>query len=419
MQGDALHKYDGPAHITEKNIEHAKKRERELLEKREQMAVFAEEEGKKYLHHEQVEMLREMGPPWSWMHQFTSQNCRDKSYNFIEQESIASDETPPDSSDESFDFDQEKYISPGESEVKLPIDEPLDELEKILFCTEQNPCSDEDDGESDTKKLPENVLKEVAEVLTEAQSEGKIDISNTSSIVSFLRKDEICVLHRASKKARVINYAPLRKFLKEAEEQGIVFHDIEELLQYFKDHCDRGADLYANELEEIIYEPEDPIHMAERIPVDDKEITEECEIPLTDIREYLPEGEFFPEDKPSDAVQPKPAPTPSAKSSAHDRPTTPELSIEVAFDDSNIEVDEKIRAKEIPEPMILGLVDVPPRPEEEEEQSLEEQSHITTTATTAIDSYSDISSKPYSSCEFSEDGVPTIPKDHIEVCVSI
>jgi hypothetical protein len=63
---------------------------------------------------EHCDMLREIGAPWNWLHNFTSHNCRYKSYNFLENSALKSAETIAvtaddvedydESSDESFDY---------------------------------------------------------------------------------------------------------------------------------------------------------------------------------------------------------------------------------------------------------------------------------------------------------------------------
>lgn len=67
-----------------------------------------EENARMTIQQECCSMLKEIGPPWNWLHNFTSHNCRQKSYNFLEHVAMTAgdDEVAEEegSSDESFDY---------------------------------------------------------------------------------------------------------------------------------------------------------------------------------------------------------------------------------------------------------------------------------------------------------------------------
>ncbi|CAD7083767.1 unnamed protein product [Hermetia illucens] len=234
-QGAKLHEYEGSYHVTQANIEHAKRREAKIDEDRELRAMRQEENTRKYLHLENVNMLREMGPPWTWIHQFINNNCVDMSYNFIEEGSIASDVTPPDSSDESFDFVRERPVSTNDSES-----------ETHLFSTSTDNVEDLVKDEKATiqatsDKKPDNpiVTSVLQNTLMKPLSEPAVDLSDASSIVSYINKDEVGVLLRGGERAVPnFNIEILDQILRDAMLNGKVFESIDEVMEFVKDKYD-------------------------------------------------------------------------------------------------------------------------------------------------------------------------------------
>lgn len=76
--------------ITAEQREKIIQRDAEVTKMREEMEVKIEEKAKIDIEHECCDMLKAIGPPWNWLHNFASQNCHFKSYNFLETESVLS-----------------------------------------------------------------------------------------------------------------------------------------------------------------------------------------------------------------------------------------------------------------------------------------------------------------------------------------
>lgn len=94
-------KFHPDSHISERQREKATKRDAEVKESRKQMEAATEENARISIEQECCEMLKVIGPPWNWLHNFTSQNCHFKSYNFLEDShSTQSDMTPGGDCDE-------------------------------------------------------------------------------------------------------------------------------------------------------------------------------------------------------------------------------------------------------------------------------------------------------------------------------
>lgn len=158
-------------------------------------------------------MLREIGPPWSWLHQFASSNCREKSYNFLEGQSINSDDTPSETSDESFDFDREKFKTPTKEQ-------------KIKGSDLIN-------------------WSEIFEKIITAEQNEEISVKETISIVNFIENEE---------KENLVDYARLKSFVVVADERGLNFNDLNELCDYFQEN---NLPSNAEEEEEMVEEEEE------------------------------------------------------------------------------------------------------------------------------------------------------------------
>lgn len=92
---DNVEKFYSESQITERQREKAMERDAEVTKMREQMEFITEENAKTSIETECCKMLKAIGPPWNWLHNFASHNCHFKSYNFLEQtKSIHSDITP-------------------------------------------------------------------------------------------------------------------------------------------------------------------------------------------------------------------------------------------------------------------------------------------------------------------------------------
>lgn len=160
-------------------------------------------------------MLREIGPPWSWLHQFASSNCRDKSYNFLEGQSINSDETPSETSDESFDFDREKFKTPTKEKIKGSDLINWSEIFEKIITAEQN---------------------------------EEISVKETNSIVNFIENEE---------KLNLLDYGRLKTFVVVAEERELNFNDLNELCDYFQENNLESNDEEKQEEEEMVEEEEE------------------------------------------------------------------------------------------------------------------------------------------------------------------
>lgn len=81
---DDKEKFHPDSHISDRQRERASRRDAEVTKIREQMQAAREENANASIEQECCEMLRAIGPPWNWLHNFASQNCHFKSYNFLE-----------------------------------------------------------------------------------------------------------------------------------------------------------------------------------------------------------------------------------------------------------------------------------------------------------------------------------------------
>lgn len=97
---DGGERFQPESHITERQREKAMERDAEVQRLKEQMSSTVEENAKISIQQECCEMLKAIGAPWNWLHNFASHNCHYKSYNFLETESIRSDVTPNDERDD-------------------------------------------------------------------------------------------------------------------------------------------------------------------------------------------------------------------------------------------------------------------------------------------------------------------------------
>lgn len=334
--------------------------------------------------------MKEFGAPWSWLHQFASHNCHSKSYNFIETQSINSDITPEQSSDESFDFERNKFISDGsgsDTMVSKTSDTSITDMEKMLLCKDSSTPTIKD-----TNQFIENILHDIMDIFSSAESNEKLQISNTSSMVSYLQKEELGVLQRAGEIVPNFNTATIINILENAQLEGVVFNNLQELHDYLKEtFIDKK--IFDFTLCDDANNNSTSIEAAKLNSINDNINSDN--IIESDIREKLPDISSETSEK-----------LISVNSIDIDDRSTGEKSKDIeiienqdnfigtGFKQCGIEIDTKIINKPVPEDMILGLVEKP-KITESETTILSEQSHITTTTNTIDDNYSDVSSKVY------------------------
>lgn len=304
------------SHVTEKQQIKIAQRDEEVKEMLEKLSQMTEESSHNYLAQECCDLLRDIGPPWNWLHNFASQTCREKSYNFLE--SIPSDITPVEatSSEESFDYLNEKFTSEKTSvvtltetvttndEVKTSVSE-VSAASGISFSLYN--VDDLDDNASNNHK----VLIDTICSISEASDKGECNIKKTTSIASFLEEQ------RLKNQLEEVDYQRLKKFIGHAEERGIVFNDLNELYNYFIQESSRER--FSAHGIEIREEVDDEVEMEKIIASADKtqpETVEKCE---------KAEGK----------------------------------NVVSIFGESGIEVDGKLLDAKVSERMILGLVDRP------------------------------------------------------------
>lgn len=155
---------------------------------------------------QRMELLKHIGPPWAWLHQFTQHNCPRRSYNFID---ISSSPLCSD------DDEDEELLSPKSSsksllEIQEPLKQALSSSSGITVATE---------GSTDRSSLVSQVLSEVLCRLYEAQEMGKCSICNTQSMIDVIRAE-----FKDSAEAE-----KLQRFLQKADEKGVEFKDLNEL----------------------------------------------------------------------------------------------------------------------------------------------------------------------------------------------
>lgn len=172
----------------------------------------------RFICNEKIQLLREIGPPWTWLHDFSEQHCREgqSSFNFIEEQSIDScGSTTLVSGDESFDFVTEKPIKIQELEIRPVASQTISMVAKEASCILN-------------AKL--TCLKEHLEKHT---SIGGIDVSSTDSVISCLEKEEFGVLKGAGEQQiETIDIKNVIDILEESKKTGVKFNNLAELLNY-------------------------------------------------------------------------------------------------------------------------------------------------------------------------------------------
>jgi hypothetical protein len=180
-------------------------RDERVNELREQAAQAMAEDARVAVQQDCCDMLRDIGPPWNWLHNFTSHNCRDKSYNFLERASIRSDMTPDEDDEEE---EEEDDVAPQPS--------------TSVFDDVQSSASGVSKASSEHQAIVEAICN-----LSTASEQGECNIRETPSIATQLCEQ----LER--KQLEKVDYERLKKFIDRATENGIVFNDLNALYNYF------------------------------------------------------------------------------------------------------------------------------------------------------------------------------------------
>lgn len=292
--------------ITEQQRESFERRDVELKELLGKMAQMTEENAQNYLEQECHNLLRDIGPPWNWLHNFASQTCREKSYNFLESipssSNAAVSVNEPLSSEESFDYLNEKFTTnaPQNDDAKSSVSG----ASGVSFSV-YNVDESDDTASNDHKVLIDTICS-----VSEASDRGECNIKETASIAAFLQA------HHSNDNILASDYERLKKFIDRAEERGIVFNDLNELYNYFIQESSRERSTHEVEIRE---EDEDEAEHKNAIASTDNIQTEAGEK--------------------SDKAESK--------------------NVVAIFGESGIEVDGRLLDAKVSESMILGLVDRP------------------------------------------------------------
>lgn len=230
----------GPGAITEGTRRHALRREQEQSDRGQRQAQRVHDKTAQITQLEHDQLMRDVQPPWSWMHQFAAANCRSKAYNFLECQSMASsaDRTPsPDSSDESFDFERGRFHAIGTDDATAAANAARQaELEAMLLGAERpadgvvsseradvNISDLESIGTSERIVDLRTLLDDLLVMLEEAVDRKEIELGDTHSVATFVLDNELAV---------GLNLAAVRVALRHADEQGLVFADFDEMRAY-------------------------------------------------------------------------------------------------------------------------------------------------------------------------------------------
>lgn len=310
-QGYELHSYADPGDAGVKTLRHANKRETELIAERKRQANDIEERSRN--DEDQKKKLKNIAPPWSWIHEFASLNGREKSYNFLECQSIVSDETPSESSEESFEIDNSAKKADSIDSCEFGIEETLLEGSKIPKHDEQG------------RQTLYSVLESVIELVEVADRQHSINISDTGSILALIQTQNIS--------NDELDVELIIEILQEAQENKKMFVDLNQLKAYLSDKLG--------------------IIEGSRDSVKDKSIAETAEI-FSAISISSEEASKIEEDK-TDSVSITAEFV--ADTTIEEIPPIPQ--IEDKFMECAIEIDEKVASALVPEKMILGLMNTP------------------------------------------------------------
>lgn len=191
------------------------------------------DETRSSIENEVYQLLRDIGPPWNWLHRFVDQTCRDKSFNFIE--TITNDESS------TSDITQQQQPMNNELTMTTRVrsgtttSTVFDEEQTTMtlseasgICISLQNADNEAASDVDNMRVHQHqVLVETICSISEATDSGECNIQDTSSISCFLDG------HHTGKLINEADYTRLKRFIDRAQERGLVFNDLNELYNYF------------------------------------------------------------------------------------------------------------------------------------------------------------------------------------------
>lgn len=266
-------------------------------------------------------LLKEIEPPWSWIHQFATENCRDKSHNFLELRSIASDETPTESSDESFDFENQRFFEDNDGDKTSVSSDNRSVMENMLLLDESRVESRVIEHSAHDIVNASGLIDDIIEMVQKAVANKEIELKNTASIRSFLSRQP------KQLKLATVDLCEVRRALDNAIDAKMVFKNFSEFENYLRKVVtlpESAPQLAAPSLHAETISNDALVEIALLPTVPD---TSKDHQTLQSV-----EGDAAPLVKP----------------------------LESQFDDCQIEIDEKVMNKAVPDEMILGLIGTPP-----------------------------------------------------------
>ena len=235
--------------VSEKQRESAKKRDDAELG--EHISQTNEENARDFYAQECSNLLREIGPPWNWLHNFASQNCRDKSYNFLEHVPIELDVTPSYSSDDdSYDYFQDKLISQKSSVLTIngshiSKSSAASAQSRSTICMENTAECNFDDFE--TTNTNQDLVDAICKLFNDSDTKN-CNIHDTEAIKKFLETK-----HK-KRNLQTSEFIKLRRFIERADANGMRFNDLNELYNYFIEQASQEQIIEITEAEH-----EDPV----------------------------------------------------------------------------------------------------------------------------------------------------------------
>jgi hypothetical protein len=204
--------------VTESEHLRASQNEAELNEIREKVRESLNDFMKSSFQQECCDMLNEIGPPWNWLHNFTSHNCRYKSYNFLEKittdyNNVEDNDDVEDNSTESFDYVKPRRVQSATSTLQS--------------STSGISIALHSDGGNISPSNEHKVLVDTICNISEAVERGECNIRETSSIASSLATQ--C----ERKQLEVDDYERLKMFIDKASAKGLIFNDLNALYNFF------------------------------------------------------------------------------------------------------------------------------------------------------------------------------------------
>lgn len=275
-------------------------------------------------------ILGEMGPPWNWLHNFTSHNCRNKSYNFLELASIRSDMTQNDEDDESSD---ECLFVPRPS----IFDDVQSTSSSVSIIYEQDTVQ------------PSNEHKVIVEAICNLmQSEqGDCDFRDNISIASQLSQQ--CERKQLEKH----DYERLKKCIDRAVENGLVFNDVNALYNYFIQESSRDPNSQQEPNEQRQQDGRNDKDAEVKNLINSSStsatpsVSSAAPVALMEVNESAAQAEM----KNNENIDSIVSTTPSTSIAGDGK------NVVSIFGESGIEVDNKLLDAKVSESMILGLVD--------------------------------------------------------------